>query len=153
MLCAKSYHTMHKVAQYLADLEPRKLYRLMRNAMRRAGARVRREAAKEMGHDIKLRGGKARLLRVVVSRRLDTLVVSAWPKRDAKHMYRNRYGQLKPVPFWASVGTAERHTRKGWDRGRLPKKDFMERAEKATIPEVERILYNEVNKLVEKACS
>lgn len=136
--------------------------RAMRGAMRKAGNDVRRKAAEAVGGSGLNNGAavaKGLRVRVYPDRYGLGFMVSAKPY-GKKGYHRNRQGKEKPVLMWAAGGTKQRNTksktkffvrtRKGHPTGRMPRYDFMGKAEAASSTKVEAELFGKFRQGLER---
>lgn len=98
--------------QLWAELDPKHRKKAIRGALRKEANRVRKVARQELASAMGARGaavGKG-IQTIIYAKNSLGFRVTAQP-HGKKYMHMNRFGKLKPVAFWANVGTAKRHTR------------------------------------------
>lgn len=112
------------IGALLTEMSPRNVRKAVRNAERRIGEKIRKDAvarlrATGLRVDKNLEEG-VRLVRF--SKRFGFAVTIKPNRATGESYHKNRQGLLKPVLAWAESGTDDRKTRKGGkNRGRMDK--------------------------------
>jgi len=157
--------------ELLRAMSPRDIKRTIKTAYRRVGKQIadiaRSDLAGAIRHGNKMKGN----VRVRVYPRGSGFMVTVKPHGKQGYYKRSQDGKEKPVAMWAQDGTVERYTRhgnnvyktadgqyftmKGNYTGRMPRNDFLKRAndqapaiiENGIRPELENAVYNRAKKL------
>ncbi len=121
--------------------------KVMRQAYRRSGQKLRQEVIRQIKSDsTRLRWDPSMRssVRLLVFRRKIGFRVTVGTKgrgKNAKGYHTNRNGQQKPVLMWAETGTVDRIRRKNKGRtGKLEPGRFMERARDIAVPAIQEEL-------------
>ena len=142
------------------ELSPKQQRKGMRAALRREATKVRKIAQARLGESgIDVSTGLKNNIFARVFPSGSGFMVSVNPNAHGgrKAIHKNRKGREKPVLFWAESGTTYRfrgskrlgrHT--GGRTGRMPSYHFMKDAEAESDVFVERDLWNEIEKKINK---
>lgn len=142
------------------ELSPKQQRKGMRAALRREATKVRKIAQARLGESgIDVSTGLKNNIFARVFPSGSGFMVSVNPNAHGgrKAIHKNRKGREKPVLFWAESGTTYRfrgskrlgrHT--GGRTGRMPSYHFMKDAEAESDVFVERDLWNEIEKNINK---
>lgn len=115
----------HNLQEWFKAMNPKNRAKVLRGMLRQESTRVLKVAKdKVTGRFGGRRDMGKGLVRTVYRDNAVGFKVGVSPKAK-KAMHLNRRALLKPVLFWAAIGTGERRNRRGKRLGKMPYKGFL----------------------------
>lgn len=160
-MASEFHYDDSNLQKLFSELTPKYRLRAIKGALRGEANRVRKVVVKNVRHDFRPDADLERGVRAVVYKDRPGFKVTVMftTGKRAKGMHFNRRKELKPVLFWASLGTGSRRTRgkiglKGYRRGRytgsMPQYPFMAKSDAETTGTVTANLRKAIVKNVER---
>lgn len=150
-------------AEIFNALDMKTQRKAMRSALLRAGNTVKKEAIAKLASEDIHNGekvGKSLRIRTYPDKYGLGFMVTAKP-RGKKGYYRNSKGREKPVAMWAAEGTKKRTTKskskffvrlkRGRSTGKMPRYNFLPKAEASATSKVEAELFQSFQRNLERA--
>lgn len=134
-----------RLRRMFAEMDPKHRNKALRGAFRAEANKVRKAAVSslrsKMNSNRDLENGiRALVFKQKLGFRVTVGTVNRKSRRtgniQTKGYHKNRFGLEKPVLIWAEDGTVQRRTKKGANRGRMPRYGFIVEARDRTAPTV-----------------